>query len=101
MAERFGLSLKGELIYQNKNRVCRCIWCLFPETDINVFKKATIAYVTKLEKLEEMAGNKDKTFFRYVVSQEKLQAKALTLLGEGKYQQVAYILNDFVAKYDT
>lgn len=48
-----------------------------------------------------MAGNKDKTFFRYVVSQEKLQAKALTLLGEGKYQQVAYILNDFVAKYDT
>jgi hypothetical protein len=57
--------------------------------------------VTKLEKLEEIAGNKDKTFFRYVVLQENLQAKALTLLGKGKYPQAAFNLNDFVVKYDT
>jgi hypothetical protein len=36
-----------------------------------------------------------------VVLQEKLQAKALTLLGEGKYPQAAFNLNDFVVKYDT
>lgn len=99
MAESFGLSLEASLFTKIKIGFVSVFGDLFAESVINVFKKATIAYVTKLEKLEEIAGNKN--FFRYVVLQEKLQAQALTLLGEDKYQQAVFILNDFVAKYDT
>jgi hypothetical protein len=99
VAESFGLSLEASLFTKIKIGFVSVFGDLFAESVINVFKKATIAYVTKLEKLEEIAGNKN--FFRYVVLQEKLQAQALTLLGEDKYQQAVFILNDFVAKYDT
>jgi hypothetical protein len=101
VAESFGLSLEASLFTKIKIGFVSVFGDLFAESVINVFKKATIAYVTKLEKLEEIAGNKNKNFFRYVVLQEKLQAQALTLLGEDKYQQAVFILNDFVAKYDT
>ncbi|MEO1270273.1 MAG: hypothetical protein AAFX99_19465 [Myxococcota bacterium] len=52
----------------------------------------TIAYMEKLKKLQSLAPQEDSAFFAYVVEQEELQVKALTLRVEGKIEESTALL---------
>lgn len=73
----------------------------FPSYTLKTMHKATVKHVGKLEEMAALAGKEDKTFAAYVVSQEKIQAQAFLLMVNGKDQQAAKLIADFVAEHDS
>lgn len=99
VAEKFGTPQEATLLTDARTWIGGVFFGLFPEIATYIIKRATISYVEKLEELEKLAGSEDKAFFRYVVVQEKAQAKALTLLANGEADQAAAALDAVVVKY--
>ncbi|MEL6420738.1 MAG: hypothetical protein AAFQ55_19255 [Pseudomonadota bacterium] len=61
--------------------------------------KETIKYVGKLEELAALAPEDEKSFFDYVVDQERVQVDALPLRIEGKSADGADLLRAFMAQH--
>lgn len=99
VTNKFGISQEATYVTKNKIWLVNTIAPIFPKVIVNAIKKATIAHVIKLEKLENLASSEHKVFFRYVVLQEKIQAKALILLTEGKVNKATSVMKDFVTQY--
>ena len=61
--------------------------------------KETIKYVGKLEELAALAPEDEKSFFDYIVDQERVQVDALPLRIEGKSAEGADLLRAFMVQH--
>lgn len=57
----------------------------------------TIKYTEKLEELEKVSPEEDRAFFQFVVTQERTQIEALRIRAEGRHQEAADVLREFMA----
>jgi len=100
VADKYAISQNATFLTNIKTWLGGVLSMLFPETALKGIRDATIVYVKQLEELEALADSEDKSFFHYVVLQEKAQAQALTLFAEGEVEQAAAVMESFVVKYD-
>ena len=95
-AIKYQLSIKPR--WWTKTRTQLGLWfnAFMPETYLSKIHQATINYVAKLEKLQQLSPAEDSDFFAYVVAQEKVQAQATGMVLAGDAQRGAKLLQDFV-----
>jgi len=96
IAEKYRLDMAPRLWTRTRTQAGLWISALMPETALKVIHSATLKYVTKLQELERLSKQEDKTFFCYVVAQEEVQAAAVGLVLDGEIELATNMLNRFV-----
>ena len=96
IAEKYRLEMAPRLWTRTRTQAGLWISALMPETALKVIHSATLKYVTKLQELERLSKQEDKTFFCYVVAQEEVQAAAVGLVLDGEIELATNMLNRFV-----
>ena len=96
IAEKYQLDMAPRLWTRTRTQAGLWISALMPETALKVIHSATLKYVTKLQELERLSKQEDKTFFCYVVAQEEVQAAAVGLVLDGEIELATNMLNRFV-----
>ena len=96
IAEKYRLEMAPRLWTRTRTQAGLWISALMPETALKVIHSATLKYVTKLQELERLSKQEDKTFFCYVVAQEEVQATAVGLVLDGEIELATNMLNRFV-----
>jgi hypothetical protein len=96
VAKKYHLDMGLRLWTRTHTQVGLWVTALMPETAMKTIHKATVKYVDQLQNLEQLAPQKDKYFFAYVVVQEKAQADAVGLLIAGKQDSGITLLSNFI-----
>ena len=99
-AKKYNITQEPKFMASFKASLLVMAYDWFPSYSLKTMHKATVRHVKKLEKMATLADEADKEFFSYVVSQERVQAKAIMRMINGMEQQAVELLADFVAKHN-
>lgn len=96
VAKKYDLNMKPRWWTRTRTKLGLIAGNLFQDSLMKVMHNATVKYVGKLQRLEQLAPDEDKPFFVYVVAQEQAQADAIGFLIDGKLEKAAKTIDDFV-----
>jgi hypothetical protein len=96
VAKKYGLGIEPRWWTRTRTNLGLLVGKLFQDSLMEIMHNATVKYVGKLQRLEQLAPDEDKAFFNYVVAQEQTQADAIGYLIDGKADKAATRIDDFV-----
>ncbi|MDG1707280.1 MAG: hypothetical protein P8H03_00885 [Emcibacteraceae bacterium] len=100
-AKKYNLDMAPRWWARTRTSLGLTVGKLFQGSLMKVMHNATIKYVGKLERLEQLAPEEDKLFFTYVVAQEQTQADAIGFLIDGDLDKAVARINDFLISQQT
>lgn len=96
-ASKYNLETEARWWTRARMRLGMIMGDWFQDSFMKMMHKATIKYVEKLKKLEQLSPAEDLEFFRYVINQEQAQLDAVTHMVNGDMDKAVATINDFVA----
>ncbi|MEL6271421.1 MAG: hypothetical protein AAFV33_10800 [Chloroflexota bacterium] len=99
-AKKYGLSQEPRAAAKIQAGLANMAGKILPDNvTMGFMLEETIKYLEKLKELATVAPEEDHAFFSYVVEQEEMQIDALRLRTEGKSEESAELIRQFIAKH--
>ena len=96
VSDKYQLEMQPRWWTRTRTQLGLWVTALMPQISLTTIHKATMKYVDQLQSLEQLAPQEDKSFFAYVVAQERAQADAVRFLIAGEQDKGITLLNNFI-----